>query len=249
MRLCVPAAKTCSSEDLDKQSAKICINEMRKLCHPSKPDETGHPNAMAKIIASAEERLPTLKFSSNNLPSHLAEAYNKCQEEVSWGYSIPEKKKESKVKISSMNPRVTFNSNKNWITIGEFKTESDCFEAMTSAIAKKEIDSTASGCQKRFSGKDVVISVFEAKAMVKLSNYESLSAQDITFSTLEKCKENISKKKKYRLPLREHEFDEVEIAPYKSSDNMKFITDCKEVKKVICRNDDNVGFSQVENFD
>ena len=52
----------------------------------------------------AEERLPTLKYSNVNVPSHLSEAYNKCQEEVSWGYSIPEKpekKKESKIKISS----------------------------------------------------------------------------------------------------------------------------------------------------
>ena len=148
VRQCVPAAKICSGENLDKNSAEVCINDMRKLCHPSKPDETGHPNAMAKIIASAEERLPTLKFSSINTPSHLTEAYNKCQEEVSWGYSIPEKKKESKIKISSLNPRVTFNSNIKWTTIGEFKTESDCFEGMTLAKEKKEVDATAFGCRK-----------------------------------------------------------------------------------------------------
>ena len=55
--------------------------------------------------------------------------------------------------------------------------------------------------------------------------------------------------KKYKFPLREYEFDEVVIGSYKSADTMRFISECKEVKKVICRNDENVGFSQVEYFD
>ena len=249
VRLCVPVAKICVSENLDKKSAEECIREMKKMCHPTKPNETGHPNTMAKIIASAEERLPSLKHSSTNTPTHLADAYNKCQEETYWGYSISAKKKESIIKITSLNPRVTFNPNKDWVTVGEFKTESDCFEAMTLAKTKKEIDSVASGCRKRFSGKDVIVSVFEAKAMVKLSNDESLSAQDVTFSTLEKCNENISRKRKYKFPIREYVFDEVEVGAYKSGDPMRFISECKEVKKVVCKNDDNAGFSPVEYFD
>ena len=58
---------------------------------------------------------------------------------------------------------------------------------MTLAKEKKEIDATVFGCRKRFSGKDVVVSVFEAKAMVKLSDYESLTDKVLTFSSLEKC--------------------------------------------------------------
>lgn len=182
-------------------------------------------------------------------PHHLAEAYAKCLEEVSWGYSIPEKQKEKKVKISSMNPRVNFNSNKKWQTVDGFKTEPDCVEALTLAKEKKEIDATSFGCRKRFSGKDVVVSVYEAKAMVKLSTYTSLSTEEITFSSLEKCTENILKKKKYKFQIRQYEFQEVEIGPYKSSDTMRFISSCQEVKKVVCKNDDNVGFTKVEYFD
>lgn len=251
IRSCVPAAKICSKESLDKESAEKCISMMERKCPVSKPNETGHPNGMARILMNAQERLPNLKYSSEFTPPHLAEAYNKCEEGGVWGYSVFEKKKpakQPKFKITSMNPRVVFQSDDKWISVGEFKAEADCFEAKTIEKEKNGSD-VSDSCRKRFAGKDVVVSVYEAKAMVKLSNYESLSAQEITFSTLEKCNENISKKRKYKFPIREYVFDEIEVGAYKSSDSMRFISECKEIKKVVCKNDDDAGFTKVEYFD
>jgi len=239
VRLCVPVARICSGEKLDKKSAEECIAEMKSKCSISKPNEVGHPNSMAKILALAEERLPSLKYASTKMPANIAEAYNKCQEEVAWGYIGRSKPKDHNIiRYAQGKPQI----------IGEFKTESDCHEARILAKEKKDFDIDDS-CVKRFIGKnEVVVTLAEAKAMVKLPGGDIPSDQDLTFSSLEKCQENILKKRKYKFQVREYQFEEIEIGPYKSTETMRFISNCKEKKKVVCKKDESE-FSNLEYFD
>lgn len=183
-------------------------------------------------------------------PPHLIAAYNKCEDGEVWSYSVLEKKKaakQSKTKITSLNPRVVFKTDEKWTTVGEFKTEADCFEAKIMDKEKNGSD-VSDNCRKRFAGKDVVVSVYEAKAMVKFSYSVYLASEVLTFSTFEKCNENILKKRKYRFSAIGGGYEDLEIGPYKSSESMRFIDQCKEVSKVVCKNDD-AGYSKVDHWD
>lgn len=116
-------------------------------------------------------------------PPHLIAAYNKCEEGEVWSYSVLEMKKgvkQSKTKITSLNLRVIFKSDEKWTSVGEFKTEADCFEAK---IMDKEKNGSvvSESCRKRFAGKDVVVSFYEAKAMVKFSYSVNLALRLLPF--------------------------------------------------------------------
>ena len=239
MRACVPPARTCSSTDIDKVTAEICIDQMESQCWLSRTNDIGHPNVMTRIYQKARERLPLLKHSAITTPPNIAEAYNKCQDNQFWGYTGRKKPNDKRI--------VNYAVNSESIIFGQYLSESDCHEARLLAEKKTDIELTGN-CIKRFIGEDVEVKIAQAKAMIKFSGADVFSDRLISFSSMNSCNENINKKRKYKFQKAEYEFEELEISQYKSKDTMRFIGDCKDFTTVVCGNNKPI-FNKIEIFD
>lgn len=233
---CEPFVKQCLMQGLDKETANLCIEGIESKCPISKNYDVGHPNKYAQITIDVKKKLADLRYSNKVTPDQLANAYNKCLDNTYWGYFQNDKPKESKIMFYPI-------KGKQYI-VGDFKTESDCHEARI--IAKdKNIAEVGTDCVKRYAGEDVVVKIYQSKAMYKYEENGQQKEEIITFISKEKCEESILSIRKYRFKDSDSENEEIEIGPFKSNDKNRFISKCVEKSEIVCKKNE-IGFNKID---
>lgn len=239
---CVPAAKLCQTEGISKAQGNECIKKMEENCRISSPGDVGHPYPHTIILENAKKVLPTLKHTeSDQMNSDIAQAYNKCEENQKWGYNVSENPISSKL--------VFYARTRNSKTVGSYDSQASCEQARLESNPDLRRGLEFDKCLRRYVGPKVDLKIYSAKAFFftqpSVTNSRPSNIKEIKFQTLSECSQTIKSTSIHKHYLGEYDYEDITINPLGSSEENKFISECKPLIVDVCR-EGKSGYNEIE---